>query len=92
MTEKIKVLSYNIHKGNGFFTRLKVLPQIKNLINNIDADILSWVHDEIVDRIAEDIVDTVSESKHKIMVEVANKYLHNVEIDCEMTILPHWTK
>ena len=60
--------------------------------NNIDADILSWVHDEIVDRIAEDIVDTVSESKHKIMVDVANKYLHNVEIDCEMTILPHWTK
>lgn len=40
MTEKIKVLSYNIHKGNGFFTRLKVLPQIKNLINNIDADIV----------------------------------------------------
>ena len=60
--------------------------------NNIDADILSWVHDEIVDKIAEDIVDTISESKHKIMVDVANKYLHNVEIDCEMTILPHWTK
>lgn len=60
--------------------------------NNIDADILSWVHDEIVDRIAEDIVDEVSKVKHKIMVEVANKYLHNVEIDCEMTILPHWTK
>ena len=60
--------------------------------NNIDADILSWVHDEIVDRIAENIVDEVSKIKHKIMVEVANKYLHNVEIDCEMTILPHWTK
>lgn len=60
--------------------------------NNIDADILSWVHDEIVDRIAEGIVDEVSKIKHKIMVEVANKYLHNVEIDCEMTILPHWTK
>ena len=58
----------------------------------IDADILSWVHDEIVDRIAEDIVEEVSQTKHKIMVDVANKYLHNVEIDCEMTILPHWTK
>lgn len=37
---KIKVLSYNIHKGNSFFTRLKVLPQIKSLIDNIDADIV----------------------------------------------------
>lgn len=60
--------------------------------NNINADILSWVHDEIVDRVAEDIAEEKSEIKHKIMVEVANKYLHNVEIDCEMTILPHWTK
>lgn len=60
--------------------------------NNIDADILSWVHDEIVDRVAEDIAEEVSKIKHKIMVEVANKYLHNVEIDCEITILPHWTK
>lgn len=60
--------------------------------NDIDADILSWVHDEIVDRVAEDIAEEKSEIKHKIMVEVANKYLHNVEIDCEMTILPHWTK
>ena len=57
-----------------------------------DADILSWVHDEIVDRIEGDIVEELSKIKHKIMVEVANKYLHNVEIDCEMTILPHWTK
>lgn len=40
MTEKIKVLSYNIHKGNGFFTRLKVLPQIKNFIQQVDADIV----------------------------------------------------
>ena len=60
--------------------------------NKIDADILSWVHDEIVDRVAENIAEEVSKIKHKIMVEVANKYLHNVEIDCEMTILPHWTK
>lgn len=60
--------------------------------NNIDADILSWVHDEIVDRVAEDIAEEVSTIKHKIMVEVANKYLHNVEIDCEIAILPHWTK
>ena len=60
--------------------------------NDIDADILSWVHDEIVDRVAEDIAEEVSKFKHKIMVEVANKYLHNVEIDCEITILPHWTK
>ena len=60
--------------------------------NNIDADILSWVHDEIVDRVAEDIAEEVSTIKHKIMVDVANKYLHNVEIDCEITILPHWTK
>lgn len=40
MTDKIKILSYNIHKGNGFFTRLKVLPQIKSFINEIDADIV----------------------------------------------------
>ena len=35
--------------------------------NNIDADILSWVHDEIVDRVAEDIAEEVSTIKHKIM-------------------------
>lgn len=60
--------------------------------HEIDADILSWVHDEIVDRMEESKAEEISEIKHKIMVEVANKYLNNVEIECEMQLLPHWTK
>ena len=59
---------------------------------NIDADILSWVHDEIVDRMEESIAEDTSKLKHDIMVNVANLYLNNVEIECEQELLPYWTK
>lgn len=60
--------------------------------NKIDADIILWVHDEIADRMEESIAEETSKIKHKIMVDVANKYLHNVTIECEMHLLPYWTK
>lgn len=37
---KLSILSYNIHKGNSFFTRQKVLPQIRSFIFDVDADIV----------------------------------------------------
>lgn len=60
--------------------------------NNIDANILSWIHDEIVDEAPEDIAEELSLIKHKILTETANLYLKNVTIDVEMSVLPYWTK
>lgn len=76
--------------------------------NNIDATILAWVHDEIVDefdkRYAEETTapstilsfgktfKTYPEFKTYIMEMVANRYLHNVEIKVETQVHPYWTK
>lgn len=40
MSEKIKIVSYNIHKGKSFFTRQHVLTELKNVIHTFDADLV----------------------------------------------------
>lgn len=40
MTQKLKIVSYNIHKGKSFFTRQRVLGELKNVIHTFDADIV----------------------------------------------------
>lgn len=60
--------------------------------NGYDANILSWVHDEIVDEMPNEHVGYLSFIKHEILTTVANKYLENVTIDVEQIVLPYWTK
>lgn len=60
--------------------------------NNYDACILSWVHDEIVDKMPEEHTTYLSFIKHEILTTVANLYLENVTIDVEQIVLPYWTK
>lgn len=59
---------------------------------DIDSNILSWIHDEIVTEVKEEIAEEVNAVKKKIMIETANLYLKNVTIDAETVILPYWTK
>lgn len=60
--------------------------------NGYDAQILSWVHDEIVDRMPIKDSKYLSFIKREILTSVANKYLKNVTIDVEQVLLPYWTK
>jgi len=73
--------------------------------NGIDARILSWVHDEIIDEFPKEyatsngrffyrerVFDNYPDFKTHIMEDVANKYLTNVTIEVETTTLPYWTK
>ena len=60
--------------------------------NKYDAVILSWVHDEIVDKMKEEDAPYLSFIKREILTTVANKYLNNVTIDVEQIVLPYWTK
>ena len=60
--------------------------------NGFDANIISWVHDEIVDDMKREDSKFLSFIKHEIMTTVANKYLNNVTIDVEMQLFPYWTK
>lgn len=60
--------------------------------NNFDANILAWVHDEIVDEMDSSISKYLSFVKKEILTTTANKYLTNVEISVENSLLPYWTK
>lgn len=58
----------------------------------LGADLLSWVHDELVCRIPVEKSEEIANLKKEIMVNTANLYLTNVTIDVEMETLPYWTK
>lgn len=60
--------------------------------NNHNANILSWVHDEIVDDMVIEDSKYLSFIKREILITTANKYLKNVTIDVEHQVLPYWTK
>lgn len=84
-----------------------------------DIIILSWVHDEIVDKHPKYLdgksdawkewskdnylsflndngelieVNNFPELKRLLMIEVCNRYLENVSMDCEYDVEPYWTK
>lgn len=60
--------------------------------NKLDANLLLWVHDELGSEIEESIAEETSKKKTEIMIETANRYLHNVSIKVEGHLLPYWTK
>ena len=60
--------------------------------NGYDANILAWVHDEIVDELPKEHDKYLAFVKREILVHTANQYLDNVEIQVESTLLPYWTK
>ena len=82
--------------------------------HKLDAKILMWVHDEIVDKVSDNLIlsDTntslevklphkfikgkfykdITEVKNSIMVEVANRYLHNVTIGADHEVAQYWVK
>lgn len=57
-----------------------------------DAKIILQVHDELVIKIEDSIVPEVSEFVNNKFIEVANRYLTNVEMGADYNILDCWTK
>ena len=60
--------------------------------NGFDANILAWVHDEIVDEMPRKEAKYLSFVKQEILTTTANLYLKNVKIEVESALLPYWTK
>lgn len=60
--------------------------------NGFDANILAWVHDEIVDELPKEHDKYLSFIKQEILTHTANLYLTNVTIEVESQLLPYWTK
>ncbi len=60
--------------------------------NKIDSVLLAQVHDELVYKIPDSILDWFPNKIKELLLETSNKYLTNIKIEASMEVHKYWTK
>jgi len=77
----------------------EALVEVRNLVKRYNtkyneevAYLICTVHDAIDAEVREDLAELFSKEMCKVMIDVGNKYVKNVEMDVDPTITKTWTK